>query len=318
MQSKTNIELYSLIITGIIILNVITGFIIFFISVYRQKQKANVLLQQKNLEIENAMARLKSAQAQLVQSEKMASLGELTAGIAHEIQNPLNFVNNFAELNNELLQEMEAELEKGNLKEALETAIDIRDNNVKITSHGKRADAIVKGMLEHSRLSSGERERVDLNSLLEEFIRLSYHGIRSKNKTFIASIQTDFDPNIKQVSIIRQDLGRVFLNVLNNAFYFMSEKIKLAGEPYEPKVNISTRAQGDAVEIKIRDNGIGVPNAIIEKIFQPFFTTKPTGQGTGLGLSITYDIIKAHGGKLKVDSKEGEYAEFTMYLPVPD
>jgi signal transduction histidine kinase len=315
MQSKTNIELYSLIITGIIILNVITGFIIFFISVYRQKQKANVLLQQKNLEIENAMSQLKLAQAQLVQSEKMASLGELTAGIAHEIQNPLNFVNNFAELNNELLGEMETELEKGNFKEARRAASDIIDNNSKIATHGKRADAIVKGMLEHSRTSSREKESADMNDLVDEFLRLSYHGVRSKDKSFTATIQKVLDPDIPKSSIIRPDIGRVLLNLFNNAFYFVGEKKKLSGGDFDPVVNITTKQLKSGIEIRIRDNGMGIPATIVGKIFQPFFTTKPAGQGTGLGLSISYDIVKAHGGELSVDSKPGEYAEFTIRLP---
>jgi two-component system NtrC family sensor kinase len=280
----------------------------------RHKQKANALLQRKNTQIEQTLAKLKSTQAQLIQQEKMASLGELTAGIAHEIQNPLNFVNNFSEVNKELLTEMKSEIDKGNIDEAKLIAGDVIENEEKINHHGKRADAIVKGMLQHSRSSSGIKEPTDINALADEYLRLSYHGLRAKDKTFNATIQTDFDMAIGEINLIRQDIGRVLLNLYNNAFYAVIEKSKQQSESYQPTVSVRTKKINDKVEIGVKDNGNGIPQKVIDKIFQPFFTTKPTGQGTGLGLSLSYDIIKAHGGEIKVETKEGEGSEFMIIL----
>ena len=271
---------------------------------------------ERTSELKQSLEDLKATQSQLIQSEKMASLGELTAGIAHEIQNPLNFVNNFSEVNKELLDEMENELNAGNKEEAISIAKDIKDNEEKIIHHGKRADAIVKGMLQHSRSSTGQIEPTDINALADEYLRLSYHGLRAKDKTFNATIQTDFDESIGKINIISQDIGRVLLNLYNNAFYAVTEKKKQQGEGYEPKVLLSTKKIGDKVELRVKDNGNGIPEKVLDKIYQPFFTTKPTGQGTGLGLSLSYDIIKAHGGEIKVNTKEGEGAEFIIQLPI--
>ena len=279
----------------------------------RQKQRANEVL-------ETTLANLKSTQSQLIQSEKMASLGELTAGIAHEIQNPLNFVNNFSEVSTELVNEMNDEIEKGNLEDAKQIAQDLRQNLEKITHHGKRAGEIVKGMLQHSRSSSGVKEPTDINALCDEYLRLSYHGLRAKDKSFNATIKTDFDETIGNINIVPQEIGRVVLNLLTNAFYAVDEKKKTGIAGYEPTVSIATRyiqppLGGRAVEIKVSDNGGGIPASVKEKIFQPFFTTKPTGRGTGLGLSLSYDIVKAHGGELKVDSIPNNETTFTIKLP---
>ena len=303
----------------------------------KQKQKANTLLHRQKKEIENALSQLKTTQAQLVQSEKMASLGELTAGIAHEIQNPLNFVNNFSEVNKELLLEMKEEIEKGNLPEVKAIATDIIANEEKINHHGKRADAIVKGMLQHSRSSSGVKEPTDINALCDEYLRLAYHGLRAKDKTFNATLETNYDPSIGLVDIIPQDMGRVILNLITNAFYAVSEKAKMTsqtpnpligGPDFVPTVSVVTKLQHPLsggrgsdramVNISVSDNGPGIPASVLEKIFQPFFTTKPTGQGTGLGLSLSYDIIKAHGGELKVETKEGKGTTFTITLNTKD
>ena len=265
-------------------------------------------------EIRNTLDNLKATQSQLIQSEKMASLGELTAGIAHEIQNPLNFVNNFSEVNKELLIEMKDEIEKGNMGEVKAIASDVIDNEEKIIFHGKRADAIVKGMLQHSRSSSGVKEPTDINALCDEYLRLSYHGLRAKDKSFNATMKTDFDNSIGNINIIPQDIGRVILNLLTNAFYAVDEKKKSGIESYEPTVSVSTKKIGSKVEIKVSDNGNGIPQKVLDKIFQPFFTTKPTGQGTGLGLSLAYDIVKAQGGEIKVQSKEGEGTTFIIVL----
>jgi signal transduction histidine kinase len=278
----------------------------------RQKQKNNKVL-------EATLNNLKSTQSQLIQSEKMASLGELTAGIAHEIQNPLNFVNNFSEVNKELLVEMKDEMDKGNIADAKEIANDVIANEEKINHHGKRADAIVKGMLQHSRgTNNATKEPTDINALADEYLRLAYHGLRAKDKSFNATMKTDFDDNIGNINIIPQDIGRVILNLITNAFYVVNEKKTLRqaeGDSYEPTVSVSTKKTGDKVEIKVADNGNGIPQKILDKIFQPFFTTKPTGQGTGLGLSLSYDIVKAHGGELKVETKEGQGSEFVIQLP---
>ena len=282
----------------------------------RQKQKANVVLQEQKEKIETTLSQLKSTQSQLIQSEKMASLGELTAGIAHEIQNPLNFVNNFSEVSNELLDEMKTEFKKGDAEEGFAIADDIKQNLEKILHHGKRADAIVKGMLQHSQSSSGKKEPTDINALADEYLHLAYHGLRAKDKSFNAALKTDFDESIGNINIIPQDIGRVILNLITNAFYAVNEKTKQGIAAYEPTVSVSTKKEGNKVLISVKDNGNGIPQKILDKIFQPFFTTKPTGQGTGLGLSLSYDIVKAHGGELKVETKEGEGSVFTIILPI--
>jgi two-component system NtrC family sensor kinase len=274
-------------------------------------------LEEAKKSVDKSLTELKQTQQQLVQSEKMASLGELTAGIAHEIQNPLNFVNNFSEVSKELLEEMMEEMANGNLEEVKSLADDIVQNLDKINHHGKRADGIVKGMLQHSRSSTGKKEPTDINTLADEYLRLAYHGLRAKDKSFNAQIVSDFDPDIKTIDIIPQDMGRVILNLLTNAFYVVNEKKKENIEGYEPTVSISTKKKKDLVEIKVSDNGNGIPKKVIDKIFQPFFTTKPTGQGTGLGLSMSYDIItKGHGGELIVETKKGKGAEFIIYIPI--
>jgi two-component system NtrC family sensor kinase len=275
----------------------------------RQKQKANVVLGK-------TLSDLKSTQSQLIQSEKMASLGELTAGIAHEIQNPLNFVNNFSEINTELVTEAESEIDNNNIGEAKSILNNIKENEQKINHHGKRADAIVKGMLQHSRPSAGIKEPTDINALADEYLRLSYHGFRAKDKTFSATMKTDFDHSLGKINIIPQDIGRVLLNLYNNAFYAVTEKKKQTGGPYDPVVSVTTKKENDKVIIVISDNGSGIPTKTLDKIFQPFFTTKPAGQGTGLGLSLSYDIIKAHGEEIRVETREGEGAEFIIQLQV--
>ena len=281
-----------------------------------QKQKANIELQKQKEALDIAIQELKSTQKLLIQSEKMASLGELTAGIAHEIQNPLNFVNNFADLNDELIREISTEMEKGNVKEARQLLDHIMENSQKINFHGKRADGIVKGMLQHTRTGSGKKEPVALNNLVDEFLQLCYHGFRAKDKSFNTILETDLDPAVTKVNIISQDIGRVLLNLMNNAFYAVQEKKKLQGDKFEPKVSISTKLSGKQVAITVKDNGNGIPETLLDKIFQPFFTTKPTGEGTGLGLSLSYDIIKAHDGEIKVKTEKGEYTAFTILLPI--
>ena len=291
-----------------------------FSTAYARYEDFNKLEAAKQ-QVEKTLTDLKQAQTQLVQSEKMASLGELTAGIAHEIQNPLNFVNNFSEVSSELLEEMKMEFEKGNNEDALAIAKDVKQNLEKINHHGKRADGIVKGMLQHSRTSSGQKEMTDINSLGDEYLRLAYHGLRAKDKSFNAKFETDFDKNVGEINMIPQEIGRVILNLINNAFYTVSERKKVEGVGYEPTVVISTASiqpplGGRSVQIKVTDNGGGIPQKVLDKIFQPFFTTKPTGRGTGLGLSLAYDIIKAHGGDIRVETKEGEGSEFIIQLPI--
>ena len=300
----------------------ITGLAIFlFIAIvlYRnslQRKKANVLLSRQKNELETTLETLKTTQNQLVQSEKMASLGEMTAGIAHEIQNPLNFVNNFSEVNAELIEELKEQLATDNKQEAIGIANDIKENEEKIIFHGKRADAIVKSMLQHSRSSSGKKELTDINALTDEYVRLSYHGLRAKDKSFNAKFETDFDKNIQPVNVVPQEIGRVLLNLINNAFYAVSEKEKQANSNYDPTVSINTKKVDDKIEIRVKDNGNGIPQKVLDKIFQPFFTTKPAGQGTGLGLSLSYDIItKTHGGEFNVETKEGEGTTFIVCLP---
>jgi signal transduction histidine kinase len=334
IQYQNKLRLY-------ILVSALAIFLLAAILLYRNnrsKQRANNLLKKQKLEInqqrkkaEQALEELKATQAQLIQSEKMASLGELTAGIAHEIQNPLNFVNNFSEVNAELITEMKQELANGNLQEIQIIADSIKENQEKINHHGKRAEAIVKGMLQHSRTNTGQKEPTDINALADEYLRLSYHGLRAKDKSFNATLQTDFDPGIGKINTIPQDIGRALLNLLNNAFYSVAEKKKKTGdgrlpggEAYQPAVSITTRlitpppgrAREGWVEIKVSDNGTGIPQKTIDKIFQPFFTTKPAGQGTGLGLSLTYDIVKAHGGELRVETVEEKGSEFIIQLPL--
>ena len=304
-------------LAGIVVLLLVA---VFFYMNDRQKHKAKI-------KIEQAYNDLKATQQQLIQSEKMASLGELTAGIAHEIQNPLNFVNNFSDVNGELIGELVEEVDKGNKEDVKSIAGDIKGNSEKISYHGKRADAIVKGMLQHSRTGSGQKEPTDINLLAEEYLRLAYHGLRAKDsrdavhKPFNATTTTAFDTSIGKINVVPQDIGRVLLNLVTNAFYTVNEKAKQDIAGYVPTVSISTKKTGHKpdyrVEIKVTDNGNGIPKNIIDKIFQPFFTTKPTGQGTGLGLSLAYDIVtKGHGGDLKVESTEGKGSTFTVTLPV--
>ncbi|MEI9920151.1 MAG: ATP-binding protein [Bacteroidota bacterium] len=280
----------------------------------RERSREKELKQAK--EIEKAYTELKATQSQLIQAEKMASLGELTAGIAHEIQNPLNFVNNFSEVNAELIDEMKDELAKGNIEEVKVLAENIVENEKKIMFHGKRADSIVKGMLQHSRSSTGSKESVDVNALSDEYLRLAYHGLRAKDKSFNATMKTDFDKDLGKVNIVPQDIGRVVLNLITNAFYVVAEKKRQLNGTFEPTVTVTTKSIGDKFQISVKDNGNGIPQKVLDKIFQPFFTTKPAGQGTGLGLSMSYDIVtKAHSGEIKVETKEGEGTEFIVILP---
>lgn len=321
---------------GIIVLGLLCGFIVYFLFSYKNKQKDFRLLQQQKqqidiqrTELEKALFELKSTQAQLIQSEKMASLGELTAGVAHEIQNPLNFVKNFSEVSNEMIEELESEILKPARESngALQNELinDIKQNLEKIRYHCQRADSIVKGMLQHSRQTKGVKEPTNINALCDEYLRLSYHGLRAKDKSFTADFKTDFDETIGMIYLIPQDIGRVLLNIINNAFYAVNEKVRLSaishqlsaeGNTYVPTVTIVTKKAGNNVEIRITDNGNGIPQNIVEKIFQPFFTTKPTGQGTGLGLSLSYDIVKAQGGEIKVETKEGNGTIFIIRLPI--
>ncbi|RWY54237.1 sensor histidine kinase [Mucilaginibacter gilvus] len=274
------------------------------------------LTQQKD-ELQEAVKLLQTTQQQLIQSEKLASLGELTAGIAHEIQNPLNFVNNFSEVSMELIDEMGEELAKGDTEEAMAIANDIKQNLEKIRHHGKRADGIVKGMLQHSRASSDVQEPTNVNNLADEYLRLAYHGLRAKDKSFNAELITHFDEGLPLIKIVPQDVGRVMLNMFNNAFYAVQQKQKTGLAGYKPTVEVTTLKSGQFLEIKVKDNGIGIPEEIKDKILQPFFTTKPTGEGTGLGLSLSYDIIvKAHGGQIDIDSVEGEFTAFIIKLPL--
>jgi signal transduction histidine kinase/Tfp pilus assembly protein PilF len=304
-EAQARLKIYFL-IAGLLLVSVF-GVLMFRNN--KQKQKINAKL-------ENTLANLQATQKQLVQSEKMASLGELTAGIAHEIQNPLNFVNNFSEVSTELVKEMVQEVDKGNTDEVKVIANDVVQNLEKINHHGQRASDIVKGMLQHSRSSSGVKEPTDINALADEYFRLAYHGLRAKDKTFNATMKTDFDESIGKIDIIPQDIGRVVLNLITNAFYAVNEKSKQGIADYEPTVSVVTKKVNHQVEIRVTDNGNGISANIVDKIFQPFFTTKPTGQGTGLGLSLSYDIVKAHVGELKVETKEGMGTEFIIQLPI--
>jgi signal transduction histidine kinase/ligand-binding sensor domain-containing protein len=291
------------------------------LSKERERSQAKELAQAKEIEkayhkLEETHETLKATQSQLIQSEKMASLGELTAGIAHEIQNPLNFINNFSEINTELIDELNEGIESGNMDEVKSIALDIRENEKKINHHGKRADAIVKGMLQHSRVSSGQKEPADINALVDEYIRLSYHGLRAKDKSFNATLKSELDQSLGDIQIVPQDIGRVLLNLLNNAFFSVTEKSKKNIAGFEPTVSVITKNLGDKVRISVQDNGMGIPAEIRDKIFQPFFTTKSSGQGTGLGLSLSYDIVKAHGGEIRIDSVPNTYTIFDIELPV--
>jgi len=312
-QDRNRIKTY-LMLAGLVIALLI-AFILWRNN--RNKQKTNILLRQQKEKVESTLSELKSTQAQLIQSEKMASLGELTAGIAHEIQNPLNFVNNFSEVNNELIEELKIKNEKLKIddREVTDLLGDIYQNNEKISMHGKRADSIVKGMLQHSRTSTGVKEPTDINVLCDEYLRLSYHGLRAKDKGFNADLKTDFDESVGKINIVPQDIGRVLLNLFNNAFYAVSEKQKTEDEKFEPCVSVQTKKINEKIEIIVMDNGNGIPRNVVDKVFQPFFTTKPAGRGTGLGLSLAYDIIKAQGGEIKVETKEGEGSEFIVQLP---
>ena len=287
-------------------------------------QSRNIELEKKvydrTQELTRTLQNLKATQDQLIQSEKMASLGELTAGIAHEIQNPLNFVNNFSEVNVDLIEELKEEVQKGNTEQAIQIANDIRDNELKIKEHGKRADGIVRSMLQHSRISTHKKELTDINILADEYMRLAYHGWRAKDKSFNSKYEIHFDPAVGKINIVAQDIGRVVLNLLNNAFYAVNKKKKelLHENPdaaYDPVVTIRTKKTGNMIEITISDNGNGIPQKALDKIFQPFFTTKPAGEGTGLGLSLSYDIVKTHGGELKVETKEKAGTTFIITLP---
>ena len=338
LKYQNQLKIFSL-LAGFVVLIIIA--IVLFRN-NRHRQIAYALLQGQKQETDRQKAKteqtlleLKLTQAQLIQSEKMASLGELTAGIAHEIQNPLNFVNNFSEVNKELIGELKEEIKKGNIEEVNTIVDDIEANEEKINHHGKRADAIVKGMLQHSQTSKGQKESTDINKLADEYLRLAYHGFIAKDKSFNPTMKTNFDETIGNMNIIPQDIGRVLLNLYNNAFYAVNEKLKAEslkpraqGKAYEPIVTVTTRRVGSPsgpslavtdgdrtiIMISVKDNGNGIPQKAIDKIFQPFFTTKPTGQGTGLGLSLSYDIIKAHGGEIKVETKEGEETTFIIQI----
>ena len=281
----------------------------------REKERLQKKVDEQTAELKKSLEDLKATQTQLIQSEKMASLGELTAGIAHEIQNPLNFVNNFSEVNTELIDEMQEELKTGSAEEAIAISNDIKENQKKINHHGRRADAIVKGMLQHSRNNTNDKEATNINALADEYLRLSYHGLRAKDKSFNAKLETDFDKTMGKVNVVAQDIGRVILNLITNAFYVVKQKKEQQKEGYEPTVSVCTKRNNDTITISVKDNGNGIPQAIKEKIFQPFFTTKPSGEGTGLGLSLSYDIVKSHGGELKVETHEGKGTEFTIILP---
>ena len=284
----------------------------------RQRKKSYEALENQKKKTDEAYEELKATQEQLIHSEKMASLGELTAGIAHEIQNPLNFVNNFSELNRELIEELKSEIRTGDTTRILTTLTNLSQNEEKIMHHGKRADLIVKGMLQHSRVSALQKEPTDINALVDDYTRLAYHGLKAKDKSFNTKFETEFDSNVGKISIIPQEIGRVILNLLNNAFYAVTNRRKLNQPGYEPLVTIKTQSRGEDVLISVSDNGIGIPEKAVAKIFQPFFTTKPTGEGTGLGLSLSYDVIKAHGGTIQVKTEEGKGTEFIISIPAKD
>ncbi|MFZ1705274.1 MAG: HAMP domain-containing sensor histidine kinase [Saprospiraceae bacterium] len=315
--------------SGLLVICLMFGFILYLLMSYRQKRKDYLMLDVQKQEIdrqkimlEKTLLELQSTQAQLIQSEKMASLGELVAGISHEIQNPLNFVNNFSELNQDLIGELKEELEKGNIEEVVAIADDISINEQRIREHGKRAETIIKSMLEHSRSSNGQKESVSLNNLCDEYLRITYQECKVKFQLFDASYEGHYDENVGMVDIFTQDIGRVILNLMNNAFYSVHIKkqqslmtVEIDENVFIPRVVVTTKKTEKSIQISIKDNGMGIPSNVLEKIFQPFFTTKPAGQGTGLGLSLSFDIVKAHGGDIKVITKENEGAEFIVSLP---
>src|SRR5579862_1284834 len=281
----------------------------------QQKFRANKSLSVEKKKAEAALVELKAAQTQLIYTEKMASLGEMTTGIAHEIQNPLNFVNNFSDLNEELIDEMLREIDSGDFTTAKGHANDLKKNLEKIGHHGRRADAIVKAMLQHSRTGSGQRDLANLNTIAQEYLKLAYLGFRAKDICFKVMVKTDFDPEIQDMRVVSNDIGRMFMNLFNNAFYAVNEKRKLGNLAYRAAIIVSSTKKIDRVLFSVKDNGTGIPTSVLPKIFQPFFTTKPTGQGTGLGLSLCYDIAKAHGGEIYVESQEGEFSDFVLNLP---
>ncbi|MBD0376672.1 MAG: GHKL domain-containing protein [Flavisolibacter sp.] len=288
-------------------------------AIEAEKNKSNaqrIKIEQQAKKLKKAVVSLKKTQTRLVHSEKLASLGELTAGIAHEIRNPLNFVNNFSEISMELMEDMEKELSAGNKEEIISLADNIKENLQKIAHHGKRADSIIKNMLQHSRKGTGVKEPTEINVLADEYLHLSYQGYRARDKNFNASMELNLDQSIGKINVVAQDIGRVLLNLFNNAFYSVNEKKKQLGDAYNPVVSVQTKKVNDFIEIHVRDNGTGIPQKVMDKIYQPFFTTKPAGEGVGLGLSLSHDIItKGHGGSLHIDTKEGEFAEFIIRLP---
>lgn len=317
-----SIDVIIFIITGILVILLMFGFILYFLISYKSKKKDYILLdlQKKELDaqkklVDKTLEELRSTQSQLIHSEKMASLGQLTAGIAHEIQNPLNFVNNFSEVSKELLVEMKEDITNQRLEEAFDIVDDVIQNLEKINFHGKRADSIVKGMLQHSRASKGLLEMTDINNLCEDSIRLAFHGLKAKTMDFNVKIITDFAKDMAKINIIPQDIGRVVLNILTNAFFATNQKGKNEIPDYTPIVKVTTIDKKDGISILIWDNGSGIPQDVKDKVFQPFFTTKATGQGTGLGLSISFDIIKSHGGQINIDTLEDTFTEFHIYLP---
>jgi signal transduction histidine kinase len=284
-----------------------------FLDLKKTEDQAELILQEKT-NLQSTLDHLKATQSQLIHSEKMASLGELTAGIAHEIQNPLNFVNNFSEINKELLAEMNEALSRKDLKAAVKIADEVMENEEKVNRHGKRADSIVKGMLQHAQKSSGQKKPTDLNKLVDEYLRLANLGFR-KGSEFTTETETDYDERAGEINIVPQEIGRVLLNLINNAFYAVAERQKTEGAGYIPKIMVATKRINEKIELIVRDNGSGISQKVIDKIFQPFFTTKPTGQGTGLGLSLSYDIIKSHGGEIRVNSEPDNFTEFVVSLP---
>lgn len=314
---QTKIKIYAL-LAGLVILLLISGILV---RNNQQKQKLNSMLQSQKSKIENTLADLKSTQAQLIQTGKMASLGEMTAGIAHEIQNPLNFVTNFSDLNKELFDELEQAIDRKNFDEVKSITAGIKENEAKINHHGLRADSIVKSMLLHARTSTGQKEETDINTLADEYFRLAYNAMRARNKSFACEFESQPDNSLKKINIVPQEIGRVLMNLYNNALYSVGEKKNKLGASYEPAILVITKKSNagfkeNLMEIHVRDNGNGIPLNVLDKIFQPFFTTKPTGHGSGLGLSISHDIIRAHGGEIDVKSIEGEYAEFIVILPI--
>ena len=297
------------------------GFVLIYADITERKRAEEAIRAARDA-AETALRELQAAQASLVHAQKMAALGRLTAGIAHEIKNPLNFVNNFAGLSVELLDELKEataqamgalDADKG--AEIVDTIGMLTGNLEKIAEHGRRTDGIVRSMLQHSRGGSGERQPTDLNALVEEALNLAYHGARAQDQSFNITMERDFDRNLAAIEIVPQDVMRAFLNLIGNGFYAANKRSREGDGKFRPVLKVTTRGVGEAVEIRVRD-GVGIPAEHREKLFQPFFTTKPTGEGTGLGLSISYDIVtQQHGGTITVDSELGEFTEFTVRLP---